>query len=492
MSSQRAFEAAGLNRTTGDWRIWDNDANIDWLIDARTIAARAWDQYRNDPVAAALISAKESGVFGARGLVYRSLYSEDEDNETSEAESEMRRKIEDVVHRYRMGTQADAAGQMTADEVARMVERAADLSGDGFLIRKWMPARPRVEFATCWEFIRHDRVANPPARHDDKTLYQGLALDPETSRPIGLWIAPPRRYGNAPSVGDAKEWTFVPMVAPDGTPNVIHRVALRLPGAYRGVSRLAPILTTSRQVKNLLDSYIIAKRIQACHPVFIECEDPVEAAKNDRNGAVFGTNTTIEPGKIYYVAMGCKPTFPAWQFNGQDMQAFLDTLYRNQFAALGFPIDVVLCQLGETNMAASRSAWQQYYRTCEILQDEHIRQVAAIMDECAIREAVARQELPAEVLTPRGLRSRYSRPPRAMPDPKKEAEAVAIWTSLGRDKTGLWAESGIDYRDSIDQRAEDDALAKAKGVEEQPLPGATPDSKDDNPDDDKSPEKDEN
>lgn len=475
LGSQRGWEGASVNRTTSDWRTWDYDPNIDWLLDSRTLAARSYDQYRNDPVFAALISAKEAGMFGSKGLIYRSLYAEDETNETSDAESALRRKIEDVVHRYRMGVQADAAGQQTADELARTVERAADLSGDGILVRKWLPNRPRVEFATAWEFVRHDRIQNPPGHHDSADLYQGIKLEPKTGRALGIWVAPPRRLMLAGDGFSEKDWIYVPFVADDGTPNVIHRVALRLPGAFRGITRFAPILSTARQVKHLNESYLIGKRIQASHAMFMTVPDPVEAAKNDRNGALFGPNTVVEPGKMYYLAEGTQVTIPQWGFNGSDMKEYLNLHYRNQFAALGFPIDVVLCQLGETNMAASRSAWQQYYRTCEILQDEHIRQVTSIMDECAIREAVGRGELPAKVLTPRGLRSRYSRPPRAMPDPLKEAQAVQLWAQMKRDLTGLWAESGVDFRDSILQRAEDDELMRAQGFEPDPEAAAAAD-----------------
>lgn len=482
LASQRGYDAASVNRTNSDWRIWDNDPNIDWLIDSRNVAARAYDQFRNDPILAALLNAQLDGMFGSKGLIFRSLYSEDEDNETSDTESALRRKIEDVVLRYREGTNADASGQQTALGLSRAVETAAMLSGDGVMVRKWLPDRPRTEFATCWEFVRHDRIMNPPDQHDATDLYQGIKLA-DGNRPIGMYIAPPRRLGMAGDAADQKtgksNFAYVPFIAADGTPNVIWRTGMRLPGAFRGISAFAPVLSTMRQVKHLQESYLIGKRIQASHPMFIECEDPVEAAKNDRNGAVFGTNTVIEPGKFYYVAMGCRPTFPAWTFNGTDMREYVDMLYRNVFAARGFPIDVVLCQLGETNMAASRSAWQQYYRTCEIHQDEHIRQVVSIMDECAIREAVARGELPAKVLTPRGLRARYSRPPRAMPDPLKEAQAVALWTTLKRDLTGLFAESGVDFRDSIMQRAEDEKLLEAQGLKEDPAePGA-----DDNADD---------
>jgi capsid protein len=459
-----AFGGAGLNRTTADWLIWENDPNIDWMGDAWILRARAWDLFRNDPVMAALHTSKLVGTHGSKGLAHRSLYSADGSDETTPAESDLRRKIDNVIKRYNRGFQVDAGGQLSRVAFEKALDSLATVAGEGFAIRAWIPGRPRSEFATCWKIIRPERVCNPPGMQDNTRLFQGIALD-VNGAPEGLWVAPPRRLGQTIN---PKDWVLVPWHGPDGTPNVIHRTGLRVPGMYRAVTMYAPNMLLAKQIKGCIDAYVVAKRIQACYPIFITCRDPVGAAEADQNGVVYGPNTAIEPGKVYYLAEGLSVNIPSWTFNGADMRQYIDTLYRNQFASWGLPIDVVLAQLGETNMAASRSAWQQYYRQCEIWQDEHIEQVSSIIDECAKREAVARGELPADVLTPDGLACRYVRPPRSMPDPLKEAQAVALWTTLKRDRTGLWAESGVDFDESIMQRAEDDKFMKAQGVDEAP------------------------
>ncbi len=457
-----AYQAAGNNRLTADWRVWESDPNLDWMSDAATVRARAWDLFRNDPVMAALHQAKLVGTHGSRGLNYRSLYAEDESNETSKSESDVRRKADDVIARYNRGFHVDASSTMSRVEFEKALDSLATVSGEGYAIRAWLPGRPRTEFATCWKLIRPERVCNPPGVKDSQGFYQGWELD-DNGAPQALWIGPPRRLGQS---YNPAEWSRVPWHAADGCANVIYRTGLRVPGMYRAISMFAPNLLLEKQIKGCIDAYVVAKRIQACHPMFIECENPVEAAKNDRNGAVYGPNTSLEPGKTYYLAVGMKIHLPTWTFQGQDMREFLDTLYRNQFASWGLPIDVVLAQLGETNMAASRSAWQQYYRQCEIWQDEHIQQVSCVIDECVLREAVARGELPKSILTPRGMASRYVRPARAMPDPLKEAMAVKAWAELRRDLTGLFSEAGVDFRESVLQRSEDDALLEAQGLEQ--------------------------
>jgi capsid protein len=281
-------------------------------------------------------------------------------------------------------------------------------------------------------------------------------------------------------VAKREDFVYIPWIAEDGSRNVIHRVGLRPPGGYRGVSAFAPLMAFAKQVKGIIEAYVVAKRVQACHPIFIQVDDPVAAAKADRNGAVWGNNTTLEPGKVYYIGKDSTVNFAAWTFNGADMRNFLDTLYRNQFAALGYPICVVLGQMSSGSNQAARSDWMQYYRTCTRRQDAHIAQCTSIIDESILREAVARGEL----ANPDGdwqrmLEGKYIRPARSMPDPLKEAQAVAAWAEVGRDLTSLYADAGIDFRESIMTRAENDQLMKDQGVaittaQAVPLPNATP------------------
>ncbi len=460
--SSSGYSGAGNNRLNGDWRLFERDPNIDWVQDAPVLRARAWDLYNNDPVVTALVTSKIIGTHGSRGLRFRSLYGDGDTNTTTDQESDKRREIEDAVNRASDGCQLDADGLLTRHEMDEALDLLATVAGEGFAIRLFVPGRQRCELATCWRIIRPERVRNPPGEVDGAKLYQGIVIG-EFGGPEGIWIQPPRRNG-AYSY-EKRDWVFVPWYGEDGSRNVIHRKGLSVPGCFRSVSMLAPLLAQAQQVKGVMDAYVVAKRIQACHPLFIRCDDPIEAAKKDQNGAVYGPNTRLEPGKVYYIGRDSELSAPNWSFQGADLKEFLDTNYRNMFAALGMPIDVVLAQLGETNMAASRSAWQQYYRRCEIWQDDHIEQVSGPMNESIVRESIARGELTGVSGSwSKIMAGRYVRPPRAMPDPLKEAQAIKEWAGLGRDLTGLWAEAGIDFRESILQRAEDNKLLEAQGV----------------------------
>lgn len=462
---QAVNQGASANRLQGSWLGNDPDADDVWVSDASELATRAGDAVRNDVVMAALMAAKTMGEQGARGLKFRSLVDLDTDDDaTSTAETDLRQQIEEEICEASEGRSLDAAGVMTRRELETGLSEQAAIGGEAFAVRCYIPGRTWAYGATCWRFLRRDRICNPPASTDSATLYQGIALD-ANGCPTGIWVGPPRRAGTYSY--KKSDWTFVDWYDENGVPCVIQRIGKRVPGSYRGMSMFSPLLYLAKQVKSMIDAYVVAKRVQACHPIFIKCEDPNAAAKKDRNGAVWGPNTTLEPGKVYYVGTDAEMFFPSWSFNGQDMQAFLDTLYRNQFAAWGLPIDVVLAQLGKTNMAASRSAWLQFYRQCEKWQDDHIEQVSSIIDANIIQEAI----LSGRIITPQGMtlrqmmKGRYVRPARSMPDPLKEANAVAAWKDLGRDLTGLFGESGVDFRDSIAQREEDDRWLESHDIQ---------------------------
>lgn len=465
-----SFQGAGMNRVQGGW-LMETDPNWDWVNESLDLATRATDLVRNDPVNAALLNAKTRGEQGSCGLKFRSLVELDGDGGTSVDETLLRHRIDELIEEASAGRQIDAQGLCTRRELESQLSELAAVTGEAFAIRCFQPGRPGAVTSTCWKLLRRSRICNPPGEKDGTELFQGIALG--ESGPIGIWVGPPRRMlGELPKAND---WTFVPWYDGNGLPCVIHRIGKREPGSYRGISMFAPNLYLAKQVKSTIDAYVVAKRIQACHPIFIKCADPAAAAKKDRNGVVWGPNTTIEPGKIYYIGEEGEISFPTWTFQGADMREFLDTLYRNQFASWGLPIDVVLAQLGKTNMAASRSAWLQYYRQCDCWQDDHIEQVTAIINANIIQEALltGRLVMPSGMTLHQLMRGRWIRPPRSMPDPLKEANAVKAWEELGRDLTGLFAESGVDFNESIMQREEDERTMNAAGLGKNPSPEST-------------------
>jgi capsid protein len=460
------FQAGQPSRTMGPASPWSavvQEPEYEWTTSAREIALRATDLIRNDPVMFALLGAKSGGTHGPRGLRFRSLYRIDDAPDTSEAE----RKVRDQINAWldRASVSVDASSCFSRVELERTVDGEADVMGDGFLVRQVDASRPGAQTAVCFQFVRSARVCDPPleAGRQIGNLFEGIEID-AAGRPIALWIAPSARTlmdnGWRP-----QDWTRVPWWdAATGLPNVLHRRGQVLPGCVRGVSRFASCLFVAKQTRGTLEAYVVGKRVQACHPIIVEVEDPVAAAKKDRAGAVLGPNTTIEPGKIYYVAKGSAVHFSSWAFQGADMREFIDTLYRNAFAAWGMPRSIVFGEMSAGSNQAARSDWMQYRDRCTVWQDEFIRQVSQWIDRWLIREGIARGEIDADPNDPRTYAGEYQRPPARMPEPLKEAQAARAWLDIGRDFTSVFSEAGLDFDSSTRQRSQDDRLRSDQGI----------------------------
>jgi capsid protein len=459
-SSGSTYRAAGSDRLLSDWNAWLVHPDNEWATDAQTLAVRAWDLFRNDPVARAMIQTELILTHGSEGLRYHSLYRDDDNDETSEAEHEVRSQADTVVNRTWEGVGIDAGGLLSRVELEWAIDCVGRVGGDGFGVRCWKPSRIHARFATCWRLVRGEFVTNPGYAPDTQQFFRGIEFDGD-NQPVAIHVQHTVREGVTYM---APQWTRIPFWGEDGTPNVIFRVGDRMPGAIRGLSIFAPALTAMRHVAGTNEAFVVGKRTQASHPIIKKVPDPAAAAAADAAQNPRG-NTGVRPLSFIYTSTDSDIEFPSWSFNGADMRDFLDGQYRSICAARGLPWEFVLAQLTDANLAASRAAMLQAYRTAARWQNEQIIQCTSKMDQGAVREGIGRGEVDATAEDPaRFMASHYRRPPRAMPDPKKEAEAGETWADMGRDFTGIFAESGLDFEQCVRQRAADDRFLKAQAV----------------------------
>ena len=460
--SAAVYDGAKSGRMLGDWNAWLTHPDNDWAQSSITLADRAWDLVRNDPLACAIVKAELLATHGSEGLRYHSLYREADRTQTTDAERAVRLQLDTISDVTWEERGFDASGMLCRYELEKSADMVARVSGDCALIRCWKPQRQQTEFATCWRMIRPEYVGNPGYMPDNEHFYKGIEFD-SNHLPIALHYQKVIRAGYTYVL---PEWVKVPWWGDDGTPNVILRIGERVPGAIRGTTIFAPLLKYLRQVAQLNDAYIVGKRAQASHPVVKVVDNPGQAAADDARMSRRGDTSGQKSLTIIYTKNKDGVIFPSWQFMGQDFTQFLNAEYRVLTAARGMPWEYVLAQLTDANLAASRAAMLQFYRVGTGWQNEHIQQCTSPMDESYVREGIARGYCNAN---PAGLRTRlmaanYRRPPQNMPDPGKEAKAGQTWAQMGRDFTGIFGESGLNFEDCVLRRQQDELFAKAHGV----------------------------
>lgn len=456
-----AYEGAAQNRFLQDFQDELRDANDDWWMDARTLAARSWQLFHNDPYFHALVETLVGGVIGAGGLRFRSLYQEDDGQDTTQAELDTRAAINARVRRATARTRIDANGLLSYRDAQAVLYRSCLVTGDGIAVRVWKPNRINATHGTCWRHLDSARISNPNLGANTDHMFEGFELD-DDGAPIAVHAQ--RSHPNRTRTSPSFVWDRIPFYAPDGSLNVIHRKRIQRPEQIRGIGIATPVLLYLAMLKGTSEAWAIAKRIQASYALLIKTKNPVEAAAADRYGATLTGRSPIKPGGRYYHNHDAVEPLN-WQFQGSDYENFRNPIIEAVCAVENVPYEMVLQRLTKSNLASSRAALLSYYTTCRREQDAHIEQAELPRIEAFLREDIVRGNLSVrsqdwDEIT----RGRWQRPPRVWPDPEKEAKAARAWEGLGRSLTGIYDEAGLDFEAEILQRKEDNAFLATQGV----------------------------
>lgn len=466
------FVASGNHPLLATWDAWLADQS--WIIptEAQTLADRGTWLVCNDPFIAALYAAHRQGLFGPTGPRLESLYDETPDEpDTSDASRATRRVINRIVAATWEGRELDAENARTRRELEEAVDLAAFATGDGFAVRvDGENGRSR------WRLVHRDRVGNPDGKPNSPTLRDGFVL--QNGRIIGLWVIPGRFTGMADQKKEAAKFYF--WHAADGTPNVIHKPGFRLPGMLRGITRLAPMIVMERQIHGVLESHVAAKRLQAVHAMMIEAQNPEEYKAAMQNGTALGSPSwdVRGPLSVWIKAPGTGAIeFLKPQFDGKDLTDYLTICYKIECAVLQMPIDVVLCQMGNASLSSARAGLDQFDRTNQTEQEDHIAAVTKPMDRVAVQDeaAAGRLSLPTDDWSAI-MAGQHSRPPKYSTDRKKDAETMKALQDAGVSKTSSLKLFGFNAEDESELRAAEAKFDAAQGVNTASTPGqpATP------------------
>jgi capsid protein len=475
------WNAAGNHPLLSEWyESWIGWDEMAWASESRVIASRAQSLACNDPFIAAVVLAHVNGRVGPTGLRFSSLFDDAPDvANTTDRSRTIRRQINAISNRTWAGNAIDAEGVRTRNELERSLAWSAFVLGDGFAVRVWQGSH------SVWRLIQPDRIRTPAKAQPGYTVRDGGAF--KDGALVGIYVDSGRLSESGYWIPG--ESTLVPWTAADGTPNVIHATGYRLPGMWRGISRLAPCIIMQRQLGGVLESHVAGKRLQSILGLIVGAEDPADwKAAQDAGNAVWpGHMKVTGPMNVWVKPPGSDIQFTQPAFNGADLDAYLKTVYKTQCSSLQMPVDVVLCQMGEASLSSARAGLDQWDRTCQVEQEAHIAQVSEPLDRVAITDAVAvgtltlsRDELAS------ASAGQYSRPPKYSTDRLKDANTIKTLSEAGVSKSTAFAMFGFNWEDEQERvRAESEFVAAqgmvpqtedpppAPAAQESPIP-ATP------------------
>lgn len=471
------YKGAESNRLFADWTRTDYSVHDIWSHDARVIGARAADLRRNDAVLTAMFNAMHAGVTGPRGMQWRSDYQIDDLPSESVDEGAVRSRIEARVHAGLGGTSIDAAGLLTLKSWMNANITSKGLYGDFFAQKLLLPRRPgRHSHATCWRVLHPMRCCNPDFAADTDRMHEGIELD-DNGTPIAAHF-----LGQHPNTYRRSEkrwrWQRIPFYSPAGHRQLIWDAARIFPEQIRGLGWIGPLMGILKHLSKITEAHVVAKLMQASLGLIVEVTDPVKAARADRNGEVLTPNTKIVPGKTYYVRTGTRVTPLDFKYQGADYEAFTNQLLQALCAGFGsgVPYQYVLMQLTKSNMASSRAALMQAWRSFQAEQHDIEQNTLRWMVESLIAEdlAMGRLDLPTGDDLAAATSGHFIPPPRLVTDPAKEMNAAktAHGERFASRKTVAQEFGGWDADDERRLIADELAADAAAGLPPIPQGGA--------------------
>lgn len=484
-----AYSGADTGRLMKDQPTWDIHAADAYATDGAILLARGGHLTRNNAYAKALINAMQNGTVGPHGLLWKSLYESEPGGPVTDEDRRLRSVL---TRRVRLAQRhIDAQGLLTFRQWEDSLVFGKAVHGEAIKVRVLKP-RAHATHATAWRCIHPARVSNPNHVADRADLYQGVQLDADGG-PVGLWIESRHPNRLTPS---AAYWQYVPLVDANGVEQVIWHSARTEPEQIRAPGWFAPIMGILVHLGKVQEAHVVAKRLQACLGMIVEADDPVAAAKKDRNGVAWTTNTTIEPGKTYYVKRGSNIKPFDFKYEGDDYEAFTTALLMALCAAFGpgIPYQFVLQQLTKSNMASARAALMQAWRSFRREQVDHEHELRIVVKNYIAEDlARGRLVLPTGDDLELACAGYFIPPQRLTSDDLREMQGAKLKREVfGVSRSTLAREyGGYDLDDERTQDAEDGAADQRAGLAprpSQPVPSADEDEVDDDDDDQTQPQ----
>lgn len=457
-----AYEGADTGRLMKDQPTWDIHAADAYATDGPILLARGGHLTRNNAYAKACINAAQNGIVGPHGLLWKSTYEAVPGGKFTDEDRVLQVQLTRAMRRA--CRHIDAAGLLTYRQWEDSLVFGKAVHGEAIKIRV-LKLRPHATHATAWRCIHPARVSNPNHAPDRGDLYQGVKLDDDGS-PLGLWIESRHPNRLAPS---ASYWQYVPLIDRNGIEQVIWHSARTEPEQIRAPGWFAPIMGLLVHLGKVTEAHTVAKRLQACLGMIVAVEDPIAAAKADRNGVAWTKDTRIEPGKTYYVKKSTVVTPFDFKYNGADYEAFTNALLAAICAAFGpgIPWQFVLQQLTKGNMASSRAALMQAWRSFRREQVDHEHELRIV-----IKNYIAEDLARSRIVLPTGddlelaCAGYFIPPQRLTTDDLREMQGAELKRSVfGVSRSTLAREyGGYDLDDERIQDAEDSTSDVRAGV----------------------------
>lgn len=447
------------------------------------IAGRAYDAYRNQLIARAVVTRVRTNVVGT-GLILHPAVDGAVLGLTEEQADELNATIASEASLY-FDNPLECDWEKTLDSSGQQVLAlvTAVLGGDCFALTPFKE-RPGCIYGTKIQLVDPARVSNPNDGPNTVTLHDGVAITPD-GEPEAIYVR--SRHPADTTFGTPDTWVRREIFGRDSGLRRVFQIwndKDRI-GTTRGVSMLAPILEPLHTLEQYSRAELIAAVISSMFTVFIKKEvarfddrgEPLppiagQTVANDPSTLALGSGAVVDlaPGEE---AQFANPTRPNANYD-----PFFLSIVRQIGAALEIPVDELLLQY-QSSYSAARAAMLQAWRFYSMRRWWLVQQFCQPWYQLWFDEAVARGRIAVKDYADPRRRAAYTKavwvgPARGAMDETQEAnaarsridgglsnEAIEIAQMIGEPRSVVYAQR----KREIEQRRKDGMLLG-------PAPGA--------------------
>lgn len=444
------FRGASAGRLHADWAMRQLSADAAIRDEIAVLRDRARELVINSAAAARIPAVFEENIVGKDGVTLQAKIESTRGN----ANAVVNARIEEAWYRWAERETASTDGRRSWLDTEAMAVRLDVVDGE-FILRHVRGADNPFGYST--EVIDPDQLdhtLNVEAKPGQNEIRMGVEQD-RWGRPVAYHLL---KAHPSDVRGMRRDHDRVP------ADEIIHYYVSWRPRQSRGVSRLAPVIVDLKMVAGYREAVLVSSRAAASAPVMYETDpehyevDPEQPAEIPQD---------IPPG-VYGIELppGVKPHFSDPDLPNAGFDAFEKAILRSVATGVGISYSAISGDLTATTYGSGRMGM---LAERAFFQKEQQRLI-----EC-IHRRVYREWLRMAMLTG-ALKldsfdsARYHAVewhPRPFPwiDPAADAEAEDKQLALGvTTHTRIANEQGRDFRQLVDERADEIEYARSKGV----------------------------
>lgn len=445
VDAMRNYDAADNNHLNAGWRVVNAPAETTDGMYRDIIRARSRDLERNSDILESVLLAFERNVVGS-GF---NLQAKTDDEE-------LNAQIEEIFKQWCRPKNCDVTQQQSFSEICRMIVRRQKVDGGIIIILRYIDDGIVPLALQIYEVDDLDTMIPPT---NNKKIVNGIEYN-EYNRPVAYYLRKYDEFGNYTGTSERVD-----------ARHVLFLFQKKRPSQLREMSELSSTIPRIRDTNQYMEAVGVKERVAALLAVFIKRVTPsgggfTGRSANEKRHAYNGKMLT--PGMIMELNPGDDIGVVQPPSQASNSAEFVRLQQRLSSSSQGISYEVAARDMSQVNYSSARQGLIEDQKTYLILQQYLIDHFLTPVYEAFIESAVLAGKLKIKdffINKEKYLKHKWIAPGTKWIDPLKEATANKV--ALETNQTTLAeivGSAGHDWREIIDQRAEEIEYMKQKGV----------------------------